>query len=194
MNNHASTTFGLFYRGFSDNGGTFTTGNSFTYATDMNGDGVNNDLIYIPKGRGDIRFNSEADEDAFWAFVEQDKYLKKNKGKYAEAYAARAPFTHTFDLRVLQNFYFNTGARKHTLQFSFDIMNVGNLLNSKWGVPKNMNVSNNGAILRLNRIEDNVPVFEMAKNTAGDFLTKTYDRMLNVTNLWYMQVGVRYIF
>jgi hypothetical protein len=78
----------------------------------MNGDGHATDLIYIPKEKGEINFVSAADEDAFFAFVEQDKYLSRNKGNYAEAYAARAPWTHRFDLRFAQDFSINIGGQK----------------------------------------------------------------------------------
>ena len=57
----------------------------------MNGDGVAADLIYIPKDKNEIKFTSNEDRDAFWAFVEQDDYLSKHKGEYAEAYSNYAP-------------------------------------------------------------------------------------------------------
>jgi hypothetical protein len=47
---YKSTTISLFYRGYSP------YGNSFMYSNDMNGDGSGNDLIYIPKAKGDIKF------------------------------------------------------------------------------------------------------------------------------------------
>ena len=53
------------------------------YSNDMNGDGVTNDLIYIPKTKDEIKFTSAEDADAFWKFVNQDPYLKKHKGEYA---------------------------------------------------------------------------------------------------------------
>ena len=75
------THFNLFYTGYSP------YGNSFLYTNDMNGDGIGNDLMYIPKDDSEINFTNEADRTAFWAFVEQDSYLKNHKGEYAEAYA-----------------------------------------------------------------------------------------------------------
>ena len=71
---YMATTVNLLYSGYSP------YGNSFTYSNDMNGDGIATDLIYIPKEKGDINFISDADENAFFAFVEQDKYLSKHKG------------------------------------------------------------------------------------------------------------------
>ncbi|MEY3501364.1 MAG: hypothetical protein RL308_3037, partial [Bacteroidota bacterium] len=75
----SASFFSLFYSGYSPNG------YSFIYSNDMNGDGIAADLIYIPKDRGDIKFINIANEDAFFKFMENDNYLKANKGKYAEA-------------------------------------------------------------------------------------------------------------
>ncbi|MFC2129335.1 TonB-dependent receptor domain-containing protein [Bacteroidota bacterium] len=188
-NDHMSTSFNLFYFGYS------TEGFSFTYDGDMNGDGYGNDLIYIPAAKGDIEFSSAADEDAFFAFMEQDKYLSKNKGGYAEAYAARAPWVNTFDLRVAQNFSINTGNTKHTLQITADIRNFGNMINSEWGVRKNMANANEGNILVYDGVDaSNVPSFSMARDGDGNFLTETYSTDYNYSQLWQLMIGARYIF
>ena len=192
-NNHMATTFSLFYSGYSP------YGNSFTYSNDMNGDGLSGDLIYIPENRGDIQFVSQEDEDAFFAFMEQDNYLSKNKGSYAEAYAARAPWVNKFDLRVMQDFSIQAGGRKHTLQASVDVLNFGNMLNSEWGVNQNMAVSNYGGILRYEgRDVNNVPEFSMVKvsNSEGDsvYPTTTYSNYTNLSQVWQVQLGLRYIF
>jgi hypothetical protein len=184
----SATFINLFYTGNTANG------NSFTYSNDMNGDGNATNLIYIPKAKGDIRFISAADEDAFFKFMEQDKYLSANKGKYAEAFAARAPWVHSFDLRLLREYYFNVGETKNTLQFSMDFINVGNMLNSEWGVSQNNNVSNRGQILRYEgRDTNNVPSFSFAKRN-GEYLTETYDYNFNFFEAWRLQVGVKYSF
>ena len=182
------TTVSLFYRGYSP------YGNSFLYSNDMNGDGVTGDLIYIPKNRGDIKFISQADEDAFFTFMNQDSYLKKHKGQYAEAYAARAPWVHNFDFRLLQDFKVKAGKTTNTLQLSFDILNIGNMFNTKWGVNKNMAASNYGQILKYEgKDANNVPSFSMVK-VNGEYPTKTYDTYLNYGQCWSLQVGLRYIF
>ncbi len=184
----SSTLINVFYSGFSPNG------NSFTYTNDMNGDGYSSDLIYIPSGRGDINFVSQADEDAFFNFMEQDKYLKANKGKYAEAYAARSPWLHRFDLRLLREYYFNIGETKNTLQFSLDFINVGNLINSEWGVTKNNNISNNGQILTYEGVDaNNEPTFSFIQ-VDGAYPTKTYDYNSFYGEAWQLQVGVKYMF
>lgn len=185
---HLASSFSLFYRGYSP------YGNTFLYANDMNGDGVNGDLIYIPKGKGDIQFVSQADEDAFFAFVEQDSYLRNHKGEYAESYAARAPWVHKFDFRFLQDFKLKIGKSVNTLQFSLDILNVGNLINSNWGVNKNMAASNYGRILNYEgRDDNNIPSFSMVKLNDA-YPVKTYDTYANYGQCWSLQVGLRYIF
>jgi hypothetical protein len=188
LDNHMASSISLFYSGYTP------YGNSFIYSNDMNGDGVTNDLIYIPKARGDVSFISAEDENAFFAFMNQDKYLSKHKGEYAEAYSARAPWVNRFDLRFVQEFSVKAGSTTNALQLSLDVLNFGNLLNSKWGVYKNMAASNYGAILKYEgRDADNVPSYSMVK-VNGAYPTKTYDTYLNISQVWMLQIGLRYIF
>lgn len=182
------THLNLFYSGYSPNG------YSFLYTNDMNGDGINYDLMYIPKNDSEIKFTSEEDRVAFWKFVEQDSYLKNHKGQYAEAYAARTPWVHRFDFRLMEDFEFKVGRTKHNIQVSFDIMNVGNLINSKWGISKTNAVSNNNKILQYTGTDaNNTPIFSMYK-VNGEYPTKTYDTYQNYSECWRMQVGIRYVF
>lgn len=179
--------FSLFYTGYSP------AGYSFYYNGDLNGDGIKSDLMYIPKDDSEINFSSDADRKAFWAFVNQDKYLKNHKGEYAGAYSARAPFVHRFDFRWAHDFDFKISSTTNRLQLSLDIMNVGNLFNSKWGVAKNMASCNNGQILKIDKIENNTPVFSMMK-VNGKYPTETWNFNHDYDQCWMMQIGVKYIF
>lgn len=185
----SATLINVFYSGYSP------FGNSYMYVNDMNGDGSANDLMYIPNGRGDIKFVSQDDEDAFFDFMEQDKYLKSNKGKYAKANGLRNPWVHTFDLRLVREYYINVGKETtHTLQLSFDFLNVGNMINTKWGVNKRNSVSNNGRILRFEGVDnDNVPTFSTVK-VGGDYPTKTFDYDYHYNQTWKLQIGAKYSF
>lgn len=161
-----NTNISLFYTGYS------ATGNSFCYTNDMNGDGIANDLIYIPTAdETPGYFKSQEDAVAFESFVNQDKYLNSHRGQYAEAYAARAPWIHQFDLRLMEEFEFKVGKTKHAIQLSFDIMNFGNLLNSSWGVQKIATQASNGCrVLKYEgRTADNKPQFSMQKNANGEY-------------------------
>ncbi|NCA85488.1 MAG: TonB-dependent receptor [Clostridia bacterium] len=184
----SATIVNLFYSGFTP------YGNSFTYTNDMNGDGIATDLIYIPNNRGEINFVSPEDENAFFNFLEQDKYLSNHKGEYAEAYAARAPWVNRFDLRIAREYYFKVAGKTNTLQFSLDCLNVGNILNSEWGVYQTNFGSNNGQILKYEGMDENrVPSFSMVK-VDGEYPTETYSPYYNYSQVWQLQIGIRYIF
>ena len=193
--------FSLFYTGFSP------SGYSYYYNGDVNGDGISGDLMYIPKNDGEINFVDKFDKEGnqtvfaerdrvdFWRFVAQDSYLKNHKGEYAEAYSARAPWVHRFDFRWAHDFTLNIGNTKHLLQLSADIENVGNLINSNWGVVKNMNAINKGAILKYEgKNEANQPTFSLYRDKAGNAPTKTWEYDRNWNQAWRIQFGVKYYF
>ncbi len=178
----------LFYSGSSG------SGYSYVYSNDMNGDGINRDLMYIPKDDNEINFKTDADRAAFWKFVAQDKYLSTHKGEYAEAYAARTPWVHRFDLRIAEDFAFRIGNTRHNFQLVFDFMNIGNLLNSKWGVYQINAISNNSAILKYEGQNDKKqPIFSMYQKD-GNYLTQSYDYSYHYDQAWKFQIGIRYLF
>ena len=181
--------FNLYYSGYSP----YST--SYAYTNDMNGDGINNDLMYIPKDDSEILFKDEADRAAFWNFVNQDSYLKNHKGEYAEAYAGRAPWVHRFDFRIAQDFSVQAGKQKNTLQISLDFMNVGNMLNHAWGVTKTNRACNNGRILTYEGVDaNNRPIYSLWRDSDGNAPVESYSYNKIYSECWSFQVGVRYIF
>jgi hypothetical protein len=126
--------------------------------------------------------------------MEQDSYLSSHKGQYAESYAARPGLVHKLDLRFVQGYSFNAGKTKNTIQVSLDVLNIGNLINSNWGVNKNMAASNYGKILKYDgKDANNVPSFSTIK-VSGEYPTETYSPYINNSQCWSLQIGVRYIF
>ncbi len=183
--------FSLFYTGYRP------SGYSYTYYGDLNGDGISgNDLMYIPRNDSEINFTNDADRQLFWDFVNQDDYLKSHKGEYADSYSVYAPWVHRFDFRWTHDFNLKVGNTHHTLQLSLDIMNVGNLFNSKWGVEKNMSSCNNGQILKVDRVDNGTPYFSMFRGKDGDLpvATNTWSFNRNYNQCWKMQIGVKYYF
>lgn len=179
--------FSLFYQGYSP------AGYSYFYQGDLNGDGISNDLMYIPRNDNEIKFSSDADREAYWKYANQDSYLKNHKGEYAEAYSARAPWVHRFDFEWRHDFTLRTGSINHKLELSAAIANIGNLFNSKWGVEKNMANSGNGQILKVDRIENGQPIFSMRK-VNGEYPTQTWSFNKVYDQCWRMQIGVKYYF
>ena len=182
--------FSLFYTGYSYGG------YSYFYSNDINGDGIGADLMYIPRNDSEINFVNDADRADFWAFVEQDKYLKNHKGEYAEAYSARAPWVHQFDFRWAHDFTLKVGNTDHRLQLSADVENIGNLLHSSWGVPKFFSAeTNNGRILKYEgKDANNVPTFSLYRDKNGVAPKKTWDYNRAYDNAWRIQLGVKYYF
>ena len=128
------TTFGLFYEGRSGKPYSWTINN------DLNGDGLSgNDLMYIPSapGSGEVVFAGTtaaaraANEAAFWDIVNSNGDLRNAKGGVVGRNKSFAPWTNSFDVRFSQEVPGFFGGNKGV--FSFDILNVGNLLNRKWG-------------------------------------------------------------
>lgn len=190
--------FTLFYQGYQP--ATYESG-TFYYNGDINGDNIGYDLMYIPANDQEISFTNEADRQLFWNFVNQDNYLKHHKGEYAEAYSARAPFVHRFDFRWAHDFCFKTGNLGHKLQLSIDLMNLGNLLSSKWGVEKTMSSCFNGQVLKVDKVVDGVPSFSMNRTLdankqpiADTYSKKTWEFNHNYNQCWKLQIGLKYYF
>lgn len=180
---------------------TWRGGYNYTYMTtnDVNGDSYNYDVIYIPSSseiydESQVRFVSEDDRDRFWAYVNNDSYLKKHKGEYAEAYSVYSPWVHRVDFRYTHDFKIKLGKTTNTLQLGIDVKNLLNLFNSSWGVSKYMNSDlNSGRILTLDHIDnDGVPVYSTPSAVSGS--TKTWTYYHGLGQCWYAQIGIKYMF
>ncbi len=195
-----ATTFSLFYSG--SHQGRY----SYRYFSDINNDGINADLIYVPADPSEINFVDIVDEGevvftaaqqsaAFFQYIDNNKYLSDRKGEYAERSGALLPWLHRMDLRVLQDFSIKTSTRTHTFQLSLDVLNFMNLLNSEWGV-LNRTVVNNAAILvPAGTNNEGEPQFRLPTIQGGEALpTEAFENVLNRSTTWGAQIGLRYIF
>lgn len=167
---------------------------SYMYDGDINGDGYRYDAMYIPRDDSEIRFASEDDRVRYWEFANNDKYLSKHKGEYAEAYSVYAPWGHKLDFRYSHDFKIRVGKSTNTLQLNIDFRNILNMFNSSWGVRKYMNPAlKEGRILVLERIDaDGVPVFSTNPGVQPGVETWHYNHALG--QCWNFQVGIKYMF
>jgi hypothetical protein len=189
-----STMVSLFYNGQSGQP------LSYIYNADMNNDGSVNDMIYIPKTQADINLIpitgatpiSVADQwTALDAFISKDPYLSKHRGEYAERNAARSPFQHQFDFRVLQEFKVKVGGETNKLQVSFDILNVGNMLNKKWGHSIYASNQQFSLINYKGQVTTTTPTFTY--DGSGQTNGNAY-YLSDYSSRFRCQVGLRYIF
>ena len=169
-------------------------GYNYSYMTsnDMNGDGYNYDLIYIPTDKQvadkEFRFVSDKDAQRFMDYVHADKYLSKNQGKYAEAYSVYSPWVHRVDFKV------KAGQSMNILQLSVDIKNILNIFNSNWGVSKYMNPAlGEGRILKYEGVDkDGYATFSTPSAVSAD--TQVWNKYVNLGQCWYASVGIKYMF
>jgi hypothetical protein len=184
-----ATTVSAFFQ--AAKGGRF----SYTYSGDINGDGSgNNDLMFIPTDAqlDQMTFSGTAAQGAeqkaaFKAYIAQDNYLNANRGAVVEKYGLLSPWYSSIDLRILQDFNFNVSPTKtNTVQISLDLLNLGNLVSSKWGVRQN--VANTQPVgVSVNAT--GVPVYSFDKALA-----KTFVDDFSLASRWQLQLGARYIF
>ncbi len=186
-----STTLSLVYMGYEQ------SRFSYRYSNDYNQDGISSDLIYIPKDPSEITFVTNGaftpaqQSAAFFAYIDQDKYLRSHKGQIAERNGAKMPWFSNIDFRLLQDILPLTKHRNYSLQFSMEIENFTNLLNSNWGVTKRTTY-NNGAILAVaSAPTTTTPATYRMNLVSGALPTSTYTSNVTVGNTWRMNLGLR---
>ena len=158
---------------------------SYTYQGDINNDGSPlNDLLFIPNDAqlDAQQWTSSAEREAFRAFIRQDDYLSDNRGAYAKRYAVLAPWVSQWDVRVAQDFRFG----EQSVQFTLDVLNFGNLLNSNWGV-RELPTTTQPVGVRVG--EDLVPVYSFDANIRNTFTANP-----SLESRWQARVGLRYSF
>ncbi|MFT5943114.1 MAG: hypothetical protein ACI9AV_000350 [Sediminicola sp.] len=159
---------------------------NYIYGGDINNDGSSiNDLLYIPTSSeiGQMNFSGAGQAEAFEAFIQQDDYLSENRGEYAERYAAVAPWRSTWDIKILQDIKVND---TNKFQLSLDILNLGNLINSNWGVVQTASFDQ---VLGVSVDNANTPTYAFDPNRKD-----TFNALTGEISRWRAQVGVRYIF
>jgi hypothetical protein len=178
------TTVGLFYEG--RRGKPY----SWTFNNDLNGDGFSNDLMYIPRGpgSGEVVFRGGATEEArFWEIVNNFKGLSDSKGGIVGRNTSFAPWVNSFDVRVSQEL--PGFAAKHKATVSMDILNVGNLLNNKWGRIDEIGFPSNRSFVNFNGMN--------AQNQYIYSLTNLEDlatRQERGESQWAVQITLKYEF
>ena len=193
--NKWGTTISLF--------GSWTSGNRFAYVYggDINNDGTSsNDLLYVPTDSEidnmtftsllDVNGNTQnqsAQRLAFKNFIAQDEYLKDLRGQHTEKYGGETPWYSQLDLRILQDLILNAKT-KQSLQFSVDVVNLGNLISSKWGVRKYATTSGYFQPLSVS-YNNNAPTYQFDPSLKTTFIESP-----DLLSRWQIQLGLRFNF
>ena len=164
------------------------------------------DLMYIPRNQNEIIFLETADMSAseqaatFWNYIENDKYLKENKGAFAERNGLVGPWVNRIDLKIMQDLFTNFGTdRRCTLQLTLDVLNLGNLLNPKWGCYQSHGMENTYNQISLLKFEglnnDGAPTFTLNASDIENFNENArFSRDVSVNSTWGAQIGLRFVF
>jgi hypothetical protein len=170
-------TASLYYSGQS--GRPFT----LTHFGDVNGDGrTSNDLLYIPASASEVTFTGGTYQQ-FLNFLQEDGCLDDYVGKIIPRNVCRAPWSNQVDFR------FNVALpfQRIKAEISLDILNVLNLLQSKWGIQE---------YATFNAISPVTPVLTSGQITGYNisFMTNSSFRKWQRDDLrsrWQMQLGGR---
>lgn len=189
------TTISLFLEGF--NPGTV----SFTFSGDLNGDGANNDMIYIPKDMSEMNFEQytsgtttftvDQQKAAFESFINSNDYLSANRGKYAERNGFLLPMVWRLDLGFAQDIFTNLFEKRNTLQFRIDVVNFTNLLNKDWGVAQTQTTFN--PLVSRPKDANNRVLYRM-NNASGKLFDNSLQQTVLLSDVYKIQLSFRYIF
>lgn len=185
------TTVGLFYEG--RKGKPY----SWTFNNDLNGDGqAGNDLMYIPSapGSGEVIFaGGAADEARFWEIVNAHKDLSAARGGVVKRNGSFSPFVNSFDLRLSQEI--PGFSARHRGVFTIDFLNVGNMINKRWGRIDEIGFQSAGGAAR------SFVNYKGIDPATGKYIYSTMPAVEDYTtrqakgeSQWAVQVTVRYEF
>jgi len=188
------TEFGLVYEGRS--------GRNYSYVFDNDANGDNrfsNDLLYIPNP-GDVRFGSAAEEAAFFAYVNDNEYLRSHMGTVADRNGATSPWVNNFDLRISQDLPGFFEGNK--VQVWLDVLNVGNMINKDWGQIEEVDFGNGRTlgVVEYGGVCGAAVTAVCAAGSAGKYVyrwngaDKTALQDQNGQSRWALQLGLRYEF
>ena len=160
-----------------------------------------NTLLYIPTAEelakmkfsdiknkaGLVTATAAQQRDAFEAWIQNDSYARKHRGQYATRNSHLTPWENHFDLHFSQDFFY-LKERGSKVELVFDILNVANLLNKKWG-------TSYSSVYNIDKLAVNKTTADANGNQIGDF--SFYDNTTNINDVdsrWHAQIGLRVTF
>lgn len=150
----------------------------------------------IKDANGNMVESAAAQAQAFNTYIDGNKYLSSRRGQFTERNAGRTPWNNDLDFHFSHDFGIvvnKSHQTKNTITLSWDIINLTNLLDRKWGlVYFSPNTYNSMSSVGL------VPY--IPARTAGGYPIFTFvnpGRPYSIdyaSSRWQMQLGLRYSF
>ena len=198
---NATSRFSLVYDGYQYGylGNYAYSRYSYIFSSNVNSDpSAPGNLIYVPASRQELNgwdfadskvggqtYTADMQRDDFWAFIEQDDYLKNRKGEYAERGGAKMPWHHQLDFKYQRDMNIQIGKTRHALQLGIDIENLPNFLCKDWGLFKQ--VTGNALLSYKNG--------KYTYNLVnGQRHTETSQNYLSTASTYRIMFTIRYLF
>ncbi|HLP57826.1 MAG TPA: TonB-dependent receptor, partial [Candidatus Deferrimicrobium sp.] len=179
---NAPTILSVFYSGRS--GKPYST----RYYNDFNGDGKQNDSIWVPANESDIILTKGtwADLDQY---IKDDPALEKHRGQILPRYASRDKWYNGLDLKLSQYIPI-PGLKGHRIEVYMNLKNFLNLLKKDWGIYRYITFDDAPLTYVGMDQATGKPKFEFWGNAEKD---KRY--IINqLLSRWQMLLGIKYKF
>ena len=200
---NATSTFSLVYDGYQYAylGSYSYSRYSYIFSSNINSDpSAPGNLIYVPASREELNswdfaestygsdkqtYTADMQRDDFWAYIQQDDYLKDRTGQYAERGGAKMPWHHQLDFKYVRDMNIQIGKTKHALQLGLDILNLPNFLCKDWGLYKQVQ---SNTLLSYSK-------GKYTYNTVnGQRHLSTYQDYLDQASTYQIMFSIRYMF
>ncbi|HET7186508.1 MAG TPA: TonB-dependent receptor, partial [Gemmatimonadaceae bacterium] len=169
------------------------------YGTDVNGDGVANDRLYVPTaaevtgpGSAYVFFHAPAQgldsavqRTQFAQGIQNNACLSEHQGQVIARNACQNPWQNVLDARVAKKFETTRG---QALELSVDFFNLLNGLKSEWGQRNEVQAANTGA-LTTRGFNGTRYIYQYNTNFA-----KTEPSAFGLSQQFQVQLGARYAF
>ncbi len=184
-----TTTISAFYNHQSGRPYSNIVGAGFPF-TSINGDGfTSNDLFYVPATENDVIIVGGGTWAQLDAYIAADEGLAAHRGGIVPRNASRAPWSHSLDLRVAQEI----PIKGSSLELTFDIVNLGNLLDRDSGLLRFANFNTVTPATFVGTDPSGVPIYRLA-NFVTDPANNAKFQTHNLNSRWKMKLGVRWSF
>ncbi len=107
---------------------------------------------------------------------------------------AYTPWQSRLDMRFMQDFKLNVKGQENKLQFSVDIINFMNLLNSSWGLNQSVVTTSPLIMFTPGRDAATGKLIVSMRKIGGEYVTKSFQDPSSVAGTWGIQLGLKYLF
>lgn len=169
---------------------------SWVFGNDVNGDRLpsGTDLAYIPlvnDPRVSYGNATQAQIDAFNAYIDNDLYLRSNRGQIAGRNASNSPWVNNLDVGVRQEIPGFVGKDKFVI--GLDIYNFLNLLNKTWGQTNYAGFFGTRTLANASLSPDGTQyVYDINRTPSAYTLYDT--NVSRVVSRWQMMLTLKYQF